>query len=81
MQREFPFMYKIRDPQILKNQSFRQHRLKRLSRKLLNSKKVKIFSKRLTNFNLIKYLNFKNKISNKKIITLSAMKKPLSNTK
>ena len=81
MQREFPFMYKIRDLQILKNQSFRQHRVKRLSKKLLNSKKVKLFSKRLTNFNFIKNLNFKNKISNKKIITLSAMKKPLSNTK
>jgi len=55
MKREFPFIYKIRDLQILKNQSFRQHRPRRFSKKILSSKKIRIFSKKLINSNFIKY--------------------------
>ena len=81
MKREFPFIYKIRNLQILKNQSFRRSRQKRLSKKFLRSKKIKIFLKKSLQFSLTKYLNFKIKKKSKKIVTLQSMNKPQTNNK
>ena len=54
----FPFIYKIRDPQIIKHQSFRQRRKKWFSKKLIRFRKLRIRIKNVLNPRFFKYVNF-----------------------
>ena len=75
----FPFIYKIRDPQIVKHQSFRQRRKKWFSKKLLRFRKLRIRIKGVVNPRFFKYVSFKLKKKPTKIVTLASLSKPKTN--
>jgi hypothetical protein len=81
VQHKLPFVYKPRNLGIVKHQSFRQHRKKRISKKLLRFKKKTKYTKKLFNSSILKYLNLKLKKNNSKIVTLSSIPKPASSRK
>ena len=72
----FPFIYKIRDPQIIKHQSFRQRRKKWFSKKLIRFRKLRIRIKNALNPRFFKYVNFKLKKKLTKIVALASITKP-----